>query len=909
MKRNCILLALILLILASVLPKPIFASEFDNDTAIRVTGDSCDEEFIVQNCYTAHIQGPKETFILEALKMIPIYGALGGLITDSAEEKYDDLVMNAITSIPVTKFISKKTTEQYVTLFAEKIKFLKSGNLSKEQINQLIEAERKLAAIEEYAKDLDKVETLFKLYDYSKKTETLLDVSYTHLLKENKMSNEEMILLMLNKAIGDSSIKFDPWAEKNFLNFSKHVDLISVIKNEEGKLVAKHNETNVEFLNEIIKDFNSFLEALKEEEKILTTHRADVYYYLVENNMTIHDFIVHENLKMTINEDVNDIYSILDEIDNEVEDFEEYYTPIIDPFFATDQFLTGIAGEGLTVQVKKESDVIGVGTVQGSGAFSIELPPQKPGDLLRVTVKDHEGNESKERVVLVNTIVSILDPNLETAIRESLQKGLEPITLVDMYRLENLSLSYRSISDLTGLEYAKNLKNLNLSNNLIKDISAIENLSNLESLILSHNPIQSLEPLLELPNLNSLYIEYVPFKLFYPSAQPIIEKLKNKGVQVHHYLIPDVIVGSIVSKQLGLPRGTEMTKEHLKNLTSLEGGIPYSIMEYGDEYTVLYGLENAQNLNSIKLGNSRIKYLDDLASLKSLQLLHLPNNKISDISALRNLENLNHLMLYDNELEDITPLEHLTALEYLNISFNPIEHFEVLLNLPKLKEVKMNGIALDDADAKIVRQLKMAGVKVYNPPTVPIVKPILSNHTTLTGRVELSSRVQVSSGNKTLGNANVEEDGGFVVTIPPQPAGTEIRITAYGDDVYLSSSIIITVTAEAQTDTVPSEKPSVPRLSWGEKMNVDAHHNWTIAFNDELDSASINADNIFVQHNNENVEPIKISLSADKKSIRVEAPTEGYKAGEAYFLFVEKSIKSASGKELKQPIQMKFTIK
>ncbi|MCP3765072.1 hypothetical protein NLX67_22480 [Domibacillus sp. A3M-37] len=56
------------------------------------------------------------------------------------------------------------------------------------------------------------------------------------------------------------------------------------------------------------------------------------------------------------------------------------------------------------------------------------------------------------------------------------------------------------------------------------------------------------------------------------------------------------------------------------------------------------------------------------------------------------------------------------------------------------------------------------------------------------------------------------------------------------------------------------------------------------------------------------VQDVKVSLNAYKKSIKVEAPEEGYKAGETYTIYVEKAVKSASGKELKQSVKMQFTV-
>ncbi|MGN7385541.1 transglycosylase SLT domain-containing protein [Sporosarcina sp. SAFN-015] len=97
--------------------------------------------------------------------------------------------------------------------------------------------------------------------------------------------------------------------------------------------------------------------------------------------------------------------------------------------------------------------------------------------------------------------------------------------------------------------------------------------------------------------------------------------------------------------------------------------------------------------------------------------------------------------------------------------------------------------------------------------------------------------------------------------------------------------------------------------NWEEKTNIDPHHNWTIHFTHELDETTVNDTNIYVQYDLQKIDSLKVSLLADQKSLKVEAPEGGYLNGETYFLYINKSVRSRNGQELKQPIKMKFTIK
>ena len=85
------------------------------------------------------------------------------------------------------------------------------------------------------------------------------------------------------------------------------------------------------------------------------------------------------------------------------------------------------------------------------------------------------------------TPVTFPGPNLETAIREALNKPEGAIYTSDLESLTELDVTTKSISDLTGLEYCTNLIALDLWKNQISDISPLAGLTNLQDLGLSYN--------------------------------------------------------------------------------------------------------------------------------------------------------------------------------------------------------------------------------------------------------------------------------------------------------------------------------------------------------------------------------------------------------------------------------------
>lgn len=103
--------------------------------------------------------------------------------------------------------------------------------------------------------------------------------------------------------------------------------------------------------------------------------------------------------------------------------------------------------------------------------------------------------------------VSIPDKNLKAAVNKSIDSNRDAnqiITQQELETLKSLNLSNKNITDLTGLEYCKNIIEIQLSNNKIHDLKPLTNLTNLTTLSLDNNCINDISSLKNLNNLNSL---------------------------------------------------------------------------------------------------------------------------------------------------------------------------------------------------------------------------------------------------------------------------------------------------------------------------------------------------------------------------------------------------------------------
>ena len=200
--------------------------------------------------------------------------------------------------------------------------------------------------------------------------------------------------------------------------------------------------------------------------------------------------------------------------------------------------------------------------------------------------------------VFPSKVVTIPDVNLATVVREAL--GLAPnstITQLDMLGLTQLTgFSSRQITNLTGLEHARNLKYLELFYNQISDIAILAQLPNLARVDLLGNQISDFNALKDLPNLRRINLSENPID----DISSIAEFTQ----------LTDIFLGSL-----------QTPIQDLKPFAGLT------------------------NLIHLQLYYNQINDVSPLAGLTELWYLGLSGNQISDISPLTGLTELRSLEL------------------------------------------------------------------------------------------------------------------------------------------------------------------------------------------------------------------------------------------------------------------------
>lgn len=91
--------------------------------------------------------------------------------------------------------------------------------------------------------------------------------------------------------------------------------------------------------------------------------------------------------------------------------------------------------------------------------------------------------------------------------------------------------------------------------------------------------------------------------------------------------------------------------------------------------------------------------------------------------------------------------------------------------------------------------------------------------------------------------------------------------------------------------------------------NVKQDQDFLITFSTKIEVESVSGENVFVRKDGEFVHGITYSFGKDGKTLTIHAPKEGYMSQETYFIYIDHTITGKSGKHLKNPVVVMFTVK
>lgn len=265
-------------------------------------------------------------------------------------------------------------------------------------------------------------------------------------------------------------------------------------------------------------------------------------------------------------------------------------------------------------------------------------------------------------------IVYVPDESLQTILLERIGKDSTPIYSLELKDMTAFPHENSDISDLTGLEYAKDLRFINVFNNELESLDPLSDLSKIDTVYAASNEISDLSFVEKLANLKFLDLtgNQIATLTF------IQDSVNLKTLKLGHNNISDI-----------------SSLESLDNLEVLE------LYQNEIEDEDLLSLSGLINLKKLELMTCNITDISPLASLTELTYFRIMNNSVEDISILQNMLEIEELNLKHNEISDISPLVSNSGLDegdILDIRFNDLDLTEGSGDMQNIEELQSRGV-------------------------------------------------------------------------------------------------------------------------------------------------------------------------------------------------------------------------
>jgi len=465
------------------------------------------------------------------------------------------------------------------------------------------------------------------------------------------------------------------------------------------------------------------------------------------------------------------------------------------------------------------------------------------------TTTSTTGSSSGSSSLTDTTPVIFKDINLETKIRETLNKPSGIITRADMALLTSLNAYDRGIQYLNGMEYAINLLTLDLNKNQISDISSLVNLTKLKVLYLQGNLVSNISPLANLTNLLNLDLNGNHIS----NISVIASLNKLEGLSLFgNKLISDITpLANLTTLQfLDLGDNQISNISVLMNMTELK-----VLVLRVNQISDISPLANLLKLQELNLKDNLVSNISPLANLTNLFQLDLFGNQISNISVIANLTKLEGLSLYGNKLIiDVTPLVNLTTLQFLDLGDNQISNISSLANLTSLQDLRLWVNQISNISALMnMTGLKHLGLRCNQISDISVLANLvnleklylednqisdispLANLTNLQVLNLQDNLLNLSTGSDAMVHIQILINRGVSVTYLPDtnvPSINAVTAADTGNNFGLGNGDTLTIFCNFPTNQPPvATKANVDNLInfGGKSLGTNYSGNWTNA--------------------------------------------------------------------------------
>jgi len=277
--------------------------------------------------------------------------------------------------------------------------------------------------------------------------------------------------------------------------------------------------------------------------------------------------------------------------------------------------------------------------------------------------------------------VSIPDPGLNAAVRAALQKPNGPLTETDLLSLTFLSAGGRSITNVQGLETARNLSILDLDNNSITNFPIAGALTNLTILDLFNNHLTSFVLTNTLPKLNILDVAFNSLaECSLPAGLTNLDTLFLEG---------NVLTNFTLSAGLTKLTQIDLTDNQLPSFTlpADATNLVTFLCFANPQLTNLTLPPNLTHLASIDLDFDQLRSLNLPPGLTSLSSFVARDNQLASLTFPPDMTNLTFIDLGGNQLASLTLPPSLTRLNFLRLAGNQLTSLTLPTGMTNLTSI------------------------------------------------------------------------------------------------------------------------------------------------------------------------------------------------------------------------------
>ncbi|MGZ4113220.1 MAG: Ig-like domain-containing protein, partial [Tumebacillaceae bacterium] len=442
--------------------------------------------------------------------------------------------------------------------------------------------------------------------------------------------------------------------------------------------------------------------------------------------------------------------------------------PIVQAVGDADTIVTGTSEARATVTITANGAVVGTGSANGDGAFSIAIPQQSSGTLLEITATDDAGNVS---VATTTTVLDMTAPNAPQ---------VNPVTDQD--------LLIRGHKDL-GATVKVYVQDANGTTPLAINLYAW---TADEFYIYLLKPIQAgtkLQFIAQDDAGNDSPITYATVQSYdnTPPEEPVVQGVNDQYTKVIGtaeagstvtVMANGTVLGTTVAGTDGL-FSIEISKQAKNTMLEVTATDAAGNVSPIAECKVISATPpTAPTVNPVSDTDMTITGTAEPGVLVGVQV---PDGNGTTASMLA---------AYDADADG---------------------RYTLSLSQP-IKAGTTLQLFAQDAEGRY-SQLTYTTVKASDtmPPAEPIVNPVTDQDTTVSGIAEAGSTVRVVTNGMLLSMVTAGLDGSFSIGIPQQQAGVRLEVTA--TDSAGNVSNVTSVFVKQRVDTTPPDQPTVNGVS------------------------------------------------------------------------------------------------